>query len=191
MFPTNNSMNNHTYVISILSLSIFLIASCTNPNTNKISSTIPIKEKTFCFYDSSDFKIIKIENDIKQHDYVITKGNYTVFVYKKIDETVAYGEPDVRYYETIIFKIDKKVETFDMKNDNLISADCIYILAAIAKWPIAKVIKVKNGSIKGEKLSTNKWNIQINIDTYYNYRGYTPSESSNPIEISQAISSCL
>jgi len=72
-----------------------------------------------------------------------------------------------------------------------LTPNCTYILTAIAKAPIAKIIKVENGFIKGKKSSPNKWDIEISIDTHYPFKDFILTEDGNIIKVSQSVPSCL
>ncbi len=109
------------------------------------------------YYDNSQISVIAITMG---GAYVeITAGDKQVF-----RRTYSYNdEPDIiddELNEILIFELDKDIDSFSLKDDELAQAN---VLFGRICYCLAGYRPVSSGTLEGEKISIGKWRIRANL----------------------------
>ena len=156
-------------------LSCSLLASC-NGDKRQIS-TVPANSTTHEIILDSKVQIIESNKVFDQFE--LKQGTSNVFFHEKVGEAyLGDDQYDVKYWEVLVFEFDPTIESFEYQNEDLAKLNCYYLWRAAAKSLIKESIPVKNGLIKGERLTDGRWQLKINIDPKYKV-----NESSRKINI--------
>ncbi len=108
-------------------------------------------------------RIISVEyNDAWQQDwYRIAEGENDVFEYTFTHAECLDVNDDERS-EELIFEISEEANNFEYSGEEMAHAKCFY--REFGAW-INRQYTINDGTIKGEKLSENKWKISVSIIT--------------------------
>ena len=109
------------------------------------------------FYPSS--KIDTTTTDMRLF-FQIKPGNDLVFSYTH-DGPACKSIADEEYSDKLVFQVPAASNSFLYENSQLTNAMCLFI--KIAFWTNG-AYKVNSGIVKGTKISTTKWDIDINVD---------------------------
>src|SRR6186997_870494 len=131
----------------------FLFFTC---KKNTPSDCTP-DQYTYEFYPSS--KIDTISNDAGLF-YQVNSGNDLVFVYTHTGPNCE-SIIDEEYTDKLVFRVPAASNSFNYQNDQLTDALCLFRKIT---WWVYGSTRVKSGSIKGTKISSTKWDIEINVD---------------------------
>ena len=122
---------------------------------------------TYTYYDKSELTITSREDSYMKYG-TIESGENLVFEYRfdaYDDEQIA----DDEYSETVRFEIDSKLDKFSYSDDELLNIKTVFTAYCFCYFPLTESQNVNPiGTIIGEKISNNKWNIKINITFYGN-----------------------
>jgi len=144
----------------LLVIFTFILFSCHKDESNQ-------DLYDYSFFDKSELTINSQEGSYMKYG-VIDTGENLVFEYRfdKYFEN-AKAMADAGYFETVRFEIDSDLDKFSYSDEELIN-----IKAVLTKYCYCGFTPsdLKNGNpkgtISGEKISNNKWNININITFY-------------------------
>ncbi len=119
-----------------------------------------IEEKvSFQFFENSNLNIVPAENNIPKFS-TIESGENLVFEYRFESEDVLEIADD-EFVEVIRFEIDSDLNTFSFADNEL--GDLKIIQRKICFCAFEESTDALIGSIKGNKISANEWDIQLNI----------------------------
>lgn len=126
-------------------------------------------KKENCFEGKRTFELlpnseITITTDTT-HPALITfvdihEGNFIVAKYQ-YERDCEYANDD-EYAERLAFHIDKDLESFIFKDEEINSINFFY--QEWGAWITHQKYALKSGIISGKKIESNRWDIQINIE---------------------------
>ncbi len=101
-------------------------------------------------------------SDFERMEYTIVDGDQILFDYT---HTGAQRDDilDDEWAETITFVINKDATSFEIKDENIEDAKCFY--QKFGAWVAHNQYSIKDGFIKGRKISHNIWAIDVSIET--------------------------
>ena len=109
------------------------------------------------FYPSS--KIDTIATDMRLF-FQIKPGNDLVFSYTH-EGPACKSIADEEYSDKLVFQVPAASNSFLYENSQLTDAMCLF--TKIAFWTNG-AYKVNSGFVKGTKISSTKWDVEINVD---------------------------
>ena len=86
---------------------------------------------------------------------------------------------DDEWGEKLIFQVENNITLFEFIDEEILLTNCFY--QQYGAWVSHNQYHVKNGTIKGEKLSKNKWKIVVAIETTH----LSENEQPKVIEFSE------
>jgi hypothetical protein len=92
--------------------------------------------------------------------YQINPGNNLVFRYVHIGPDCK-NIADEEYTEYLVFQISPNATSFEFRNSQLKDAFCFFNRLCFCAYNASGI---SSGTIKGTKVSTTKWNVEINVD---------------------------
>lgn len=106
--------------------------------------------------------MVEYQAEYERNYYTIIDGDKLVFEYNhsgaQCDSAI-----DDEWGERLIFQIEANLSEFDFADDQILSTNCFY--QEYGAWVNHVQQQVKNGTIRGEKIAENKWEITVNIVT--------------------------
>jgi hypothetical protein len=139
--------------IFITLFTCFLFFSC---KKNAPSDCTP-DQYVYEFYSSS--KIDTTTTDMRLF-FQIKPGNDLVFSYTH-EGPACKSIVDEEYFDKLVFRVPAGSNSFLYENGQLTDAMCLFI--KIAFWSNG-AYKVNSGFVKGTKISSTKWDVEINVD---------------------------
>jgi len=135
-------------------LSIFLLSiSCKKGSTNNCTDD----KYTYEFQEAARIDTLTIQGGLF---YQINPGNNIVFNYTHTGPNCK-NLADEEYVENLVFQIPAGTTNFIFQNNQITNAFCFFKKTCFCNNFALPVI---SGNIKGTKISTVKWKIEINID---------------------------
>jgi len=134
-------------------ISLFLILGCKDDDEQ-----IQIDTEEFNIQTNSQIKIPPLDSDF--FIATIESGDKLVFEYN-FDSPSDPQIADSGFSETIIFEIQSDMEEFSLSNENLKNINAFY--RAICFCPNTESVRITEGTISGQKLSSTSWRIQIDV----------------------------
>ncbi|KQC29051.1 hypothetical protein [Flagellimonas eckloniae] len=138
----------------LLGVCLIFLTSCFNDDNPEITE--------YSFYENATIVTTMMDG---YGFATIESGQSLVFEYF----FTASEEPQVaddEYEERIIFEIDATAESFSMSGDDLTMANTVFDKYCFCD--IRGSIPISSGTISGEKISDNSWNIEIDV-TFTDY----------------------
>lgn len=135
-----------------------IYSSCSNDDSQADSYT-------YTYFEESELTITSNEDSYMKYG-IIESGENLVFEYtfKAHDEEHI---ADDEYSESIRFEIDPKLEQFSYSDDELLNIKTVLTQYCFCYFALTESKNVNpKGSISGEKISDNEWEIKINITFY-------------------------
>jgi hypothetical protein len=120
---------------------------------------------TYTYFDKSELTITSGQDSYMKYGS-IESGENLVFEYRFVandDKEIA----DDEYSETVRFEIDSKLDKFSYSDDELLNIKAVFTKNCYCDFSLteSKIVNPK-GTISGEKISNNEWEIKINITFY-------------------------
>jgi hypothetical protein len=143
--------------ISAIIFFILFILSCNKNGLNDCT-----KDR----YNYAFLKLSKIDTSSSNSpfqgylQYQINAGNDLVFKYTH-EGPDCKNIADEEFTEFLVFQVPAGTNSFNYQNAQLESANCYFNLICFCD---INARPVKSGSIKGNKISESRWNVEINID---------------------------
>ncbi len=109
---------------------------------------------------------------IAEHDvniYTVVDGENRLFEYTY----GTYVEDAVDSDKTmkLVFAVNNEIDEFEFTDEELIEMNCFY--EQFGTWIPTGQWQIKNGTIKGEKISENQWRINVSVSTTPKSEGET------------------
>ena len=143
------------YLLLIFTL---ILISCNKDDSNQ-------DLYTYIYFDKSKLTINSSEDSYMKYG-IIEYGENLVFEYR-FDAYHQEHIADDEYSETIRFEIDSKLDKFSYSDDELLNIKAIFTPYCFCYFPLNESKNVDpKGTISGEKISNNEWEIKINITFY-------------------------
>lgn len=169
--------------LKLLFLLLFF-ASCTNKEFKK--TDFFKKGEQYALYEKASFEAVYDVKKFKQYD--LSAGDHLVFVFERNGTTLIEGSDfDVNYKEVLLFQFDQKIQSFEFKDADLSKISCYYSWRASSKNLDKVALKVINGTISGNKIKGDLWNIKINVDSNCKFGGYFECKKSRKIVIDKNV----
>jgi hypothetical protein len=131
----------------------FLFFSC----KKNVPSDCTPDQYSYEFYPSS--KIDTTTTDMRLF-FQIKPGNDLVFSYTH-EGPACKSIADEEYSDKLVFQVPATSNSFLYENSQLTDAMCLFI--KIAFWTNG-AYRVNSGFVKGTKISSAKWDVEINVD---------------------------
>ncbi len=106
--------------------------------------------------------IVEFDTQFKRNNYNIINGNKILFKYN-LNGAQCDNIIDDEWGENLIFQIENNNTDFEFIDNEILSTNCFY--QQYGAWVAHNKYEVKNGIIKGEKISKTEWEITVNIET--------------------------
>jgi hypothetical protein len=118
--------------------------------------------------------MIDFDTEFERNNYSVVDGNKLLFKYNHTGAQCDHIIDD-EWGERLIFQVENNNADFEFVDEEILLTNCFY--QHNGAWVNHNQYQVKNGTIKGEKISENEWKIIVNIET-------TPLfENEQPINI--------
>lgn len=143
--------------IILLFLTSILLTSCDNKEDENVCDP----ETTISNWVTNKKIVVEFDTTYQRNNYTIVDGNKLLFDYNHSGAQCDYISDD-EWGERLVFQIDTNTN-FEFKDDEILSTNCFY--QQYGAWVNHNQYQIKNGIIKGEKISANKWQITVNIET--------------------------
>lgn len=130
------------------------VFSCDSDDNNCIpeqTTTRVLSDKTIQLNEESDSEKLSFE---------VIGGEKLVFLYEHSGKDC----PDIiddEWGEKLLFEINRDVENFELTDEELAEAKCIYQL--YGAWAGDNVYKISDGTITGTFVSEGIWNVEVDI----------------------------
>ncbi len=163
-------MNKNIITLTILGVIIF---GCDKNNCNPetIIATWSEGKEINIMYDSLYQRL----------DYNVDNGENLLFVYNHTGQQCDYIMDD-EWGESLIFEINYLNAKFEFVDSNIILTKCFY--QEYGAWVRHNRYQVKDGIIKGKKISEDKWEITVSVITTPIF----PDEKAKIIEFKKSFS---
>ncbi|MDU8886498.1 hypothetical protein RXV94_10025 [Yeosuana sp. MJ-SS3] len=143
-----------------LILFLFQIVFLSCDNINDENNCQP--ETTLSKWESEKEIMLEFNEAAQRNHYQVANGNKLVFNYIHVgaqcDDII-----DDEWAEVLIFQIENDIEEFEFVDDEILTTNCFYFQNGA--WAFGTQQNVKKGFIRGEKISVNTWEINVNIET--------------------------
>lgn len=152
--------------VFLFGLSILVsMASCNNENCHpeKIITKWTVGKELSVSYDST----------YKRNHYEIIDGNKRLFEYKHIGSQCE-DIVDDEWFETLFFTTNIQTHNFEFIDEEIIETNCFY--QETGAWVRHNQYQIKNGSIIGEKVSSNQWRVSVSVATTPLFEGEQPKK---------------
>ncbi|HMC02351.1 MAG TPA: hypothetical protein VKN14_15030 [Flavobacteriaceae bacterium] len=106
--------------------------------------------------------IVEFDTEFERNNYSVVNGNKLLFEYNHTGAQCDHIIDD-EWGEKLIFQVENNNADFEFVDDEILLTNCFY--QQYGAWVNHNQYQVKNGTIKGEKISENKWEIIVNIET--------------------------
>ncbi len=106
--------------------------------------------------------IVEFDNQYKRNNYSVIDGNKLLFKYYHVGAQCDFISDD-EWGEELTFQVEKNSANFEFVDDEILLTNCFY--QQFGAWVMHSQYPIKNGMIKGEKISGNEWRITVNIET--------------------------
>ncbi|MBD0824838.1 hypothetical protein [Aestuariibaculum marinum] len=117
--------------------------------------------------------VIEFDTEFNRNNYNIVDGNKLLFEYNHIGAQCDHIIDD-EWQENLVFQIENTSVAFEYIDNDLLLTNCYY--QQLGAWVNHNQYQVKNGTIKGEKLSENEWKIIVNVETTPLFENEQPKE---------------
>ena len=111
-----------------------------------------------------------------------------MFAYSEKGTTFLNSEDyDPVFTESLIIEFSPDQTDFNLKDQELKNLNCKYVWTVISKIPKREVRNIEKGTISGQKISDDTWEIEIDIDTQFKFGGQMDGQSSRKIKLKEKI----
>jgi hypothetical protein len=106
--------------------------------------------------------IVNFDTEYQRNNYEIADGPHILFHY---NHTGAQCDDryDDEWGEILAFAVNKEVEYFEYKDEEILELQCFY--QQYGAWVTHNAYQVRDGIIKGRKISLNRWEIEVSVLT--------------------------
>jgi hypothetical protein len=153
-------MKKEILILTIVSLMIF---RCNKNNCNP-EITIPT------WYEGKEI-VVTYDSIYQRNEYNIEDGVNILFEYNHAGQQCDDVYDD-EWGEILTFEIDKKIIDFEFVDSNIITTKCFY--QEYGAWVRHNRYQIKDGIIKGKKISEDKWEITVSVSTTPIFSNETP-----------------
>ena len=106
--------------------------------------------------------VVDYNTEFERNEYSISNGENILFEYNhsgaQCDDIY-----DDEWGELLTFSINSETTNFEFTNDEIITTNCFY--QAYGAWVRHNQYQIKDGTIKGEKISESEWKIIVSVMT--------------------------
>ena len=106
--------------------------------------------------------IVEFDTEFERNNYSVIDGNKLLFEYNHTGAQCDHIIDD-EWGEKLTFQEEDNNFEFEFVDDEILLTNCFY--QQYGAWVSHNQYQIKNGIIKGEKLSENEWEITVNIET--------------------------
>jgi hypothetical protein len=106
--------------------------------------------------------VVEYNSEYESNDYNVTDGDNRLFEYNhsgaQCDDIA-----DDEWGEKLTFVINQETTDFEFVNEDIVETKCFY--QEYGAWVRHNKYQIKDGTIKGEKISENEWKITVSVFT--------------------------
>ncbi len=105
---------------------------------------------------------VNYDTEYQRNNYEIVDGKHILFHY---NHTGAQCDDrfDDEWGEILAFAVNKEVDYFEFNNEDILEVNCFY--QQFGAWVGHNDYQIKDGIIKGRKISLNRWEIEVSVTT--------------------------
>ena len=143
------------YLLLIMTL---ILISCSDDDSSR-------DEYSYTYSEKSNLTVSTLEDSYMKYG-IVEEGENLVFEYRFVAEDDGQIVDD-EYGETIRFEIDSNLDEFRYSNDELSNIDLVFSKHCFCYFQMDESKDVDpTGIISGEKISSDKWKIKIDLTFY-------------------------
>ncbi|MBD0833475.1 hypothetical protein [Aestuariibaculum sediminum] len=146
------------YYFSILLMLINCFISCDKAEENNPCQP----ETTISTWKVNKEIKVDFNSEFNRNDYSIIEGNKLLFEYNHSGAQCDHFIDD-EWGEKLIFHIEISQTKFEYNENDILLTNCFY--QQYGAWVNHNKYEIKNGILKGEKISDSTWEITVNIYT--------------------------
>lgn len=144
----------------IIYIGLLILVGFSSCNVNNDENCNP--EKVNSKWSLGKEIIVNYNTDYQRNEYSIVNGENRLFEYNhsgaQCDDVL-----DDEWGEKLTFIINNATSNFEFVNENILEIKCFY--QQYGAWVRHGQYQIKDGTIKGEKISENEWEITVSIVT--------------------------
>jgi len=146
-------------IMKNLILTLLLVSGIVSCNSDDSTNCNP--EIITTNWSKNKAILVEYNADSQRNKYSITEGENDVFEYTLIGAEC----PDIyddEWGEILTFEISEEANNFEYSDEGITHTKCFF--RQFGAW-VNRQYEIKNGMIKGEKLSEDEWKITVSIIT--------------------------
>jgi hypothetical protein len=116
--------------------------------------------------------LVDFDTEFERNNYSVVNGNKLVFEYNHTGAQCDHIIDD-EWGERLIFQVENNNADFEFVDDEILLTNCFY--QQYGAWVNHNQYQIKNGTVKGEKISENEWKIIVNIETTPSFENEQPT----------------
>lgn len=116
--------------------------------------------------------MVDFDTEFERNNYSVVNGNKLVFEYNHTGAQCDHIIDD-EWGEKLIFQVENNNADFEYVDDEILLTICFY--QQYGAWVNHNQYQIKNGTVKGEKISENEWKIIVNIETTPSFENEQPT----------------
>lgn len=144
--------------LNMICFSIFIILYSCNKKADENCNPETINTK----YTLGKEIDVNYSTEFQRNEYSIRDGGNILFEYVHVGAECE-DRYDDEWGENLTFIINKDTTDFEIKDGDIVDLKCFY--QEYGAWVRHNQYQIKNGIIKGKKISDNKWEIIVSVLT--------------------------